>query len=176
MKHVLTILLFLFAGFSSSLSGNVHAGGISTAKDLSSDAKEALPKQVPILVLFKGKSCPFCDTVLKDFLLPMQRDPQYNDKVIMRQIDTASKDKLIDFDGNLTTQNAFSRKNKVWGVPVVMLFDSQGHVLTTITGLLIVDFYRAYLDNAISDSQEIIKQSQASATRIPSEALQSAQQ
>jgi hypothetical protein len=38
-----------------------------------------------------------------------------------------------------------------------MLFDSNGRVLTSIVGLLTVDFYYAYLVNAIDDSLEKIK-------------------
>jgi hypothetical protein len=37
------------------------------------------------------------------------------------------------------------------------LFNRRGQVLTTIVGLLTEDFYLAYLDNAISDSQAKIK-------------------
>jgi hypothetical protein len=39
----------------------------------------------------------------------------------------------------------------------VILFDSHGQVLTSIVGLLTVDFYYAYLENAINESLEKIK-------------------
>lgn len=155
MKQTLTIALLIFC--TTVWTSTVQANRLPLAKDLTIDAKKAKEKQAPILVLFMEKTCPYCETVLRDFLLPMQRDSTYSNKVVMRQIEINSKDQLIDFEGNTTTQAAFSRKNKVWGVPVVILFDSQGQVLTTITGLLNVDFYRAYLDNAINDSQEKIK-------------------
>jgi len=89
--------------------------------------------------------------------LPMQRDPAFKDRVILRQIETSSRDTLIDFDGKETTHSAFSAKHNVWGVPNVKLFDSHGQVLTSIEGLLTVDFYYAYLENAIDESQAKIK-------------------
>jgi len=134
-----------------------HAEGLPTVKDFTVEAKESSEKQAPILVLFMSKSCSYCETALKDFLLPMQRDSEYDNRVILRQIDTDSKDKLIDFKGKTTTHRAFSNKHLEWGVPTVVLFDSQGNELTSIVGLLTVDFYLAYLDNAISESQAKIK-------------------
>ena len=90
-------------------------------------------------------------------MLPMQRDPEYNDKVILRQIESGSGDALVDFDGKTTTYSRFSGRHKVWGVPNVMLFDSNGQVLTSIEGLLTVDFYYAFLVDAINESLEKTK-------------------
>ena len=126
-------------------------------KDFRIEARESQEKQVPILVLFMSDTCPYCEIVLQYFLLPMQRDPELKNKVMLRQIETSSNDTLIDFDGTSTTYHKFSRKHKVWGVPNVMLFDSQGHVLTSIVGLLTVDFYYAYLERAIDESLAKIK-------------------
>lgn len=134
-----------------------QAEGLPVVNDFTIEAKEAQKKQIPILVLFMSDSCHYCEIVLQDFLLPMQRDPEYQNKVILRQIENSSGDTLIDFEGNKTTYSKFSRKNNVWGVPHVMLFDSHGQVLTSIVGLLTVDFYYAYLENAINESLEKIQ-------------------
>jgi thioredoxin-related protein len=151
-----SILLFLLLATANWLSF-AHAEGLPTVKDFTVEAKESSEKQAPILVLFMSKSCSYCETALKDFLLPMQRDSEYDNRVILRQIDTDSKDKLVDFKGKTTTHRAFSNKHLEWGVPTVVLFDSQGNELASIVGLLTVDFYLAYLDNAISESQAKIK-------------------
>jgi thioredoxin-related protein len=157
MKFIPHFLILTLALALQSLSPIAQAAGLPAVTDFRVEAKDARKKQVPILVLFMSESCPYCETVLQDFLLPMQRDREYDSKVILRQIETRSRDPLIDFDGNVTTQSAFSSKHKIGGVPVVMLFDSKGTVLTSIKGLLTVDFYLAYLDNAINESQEKIK-------------------
>lgn len=134
-----------------------QAAGLIVPKDLTVESSDAKRRQVPILVLFMSESCEYCETVLKQFLLPMQRDPEYDDKVILRQIESSSGDALIDFDGKATTYRRFSSRHKVWGTPHVMLFDSNGQVLTSIEGLLTVDFYYAFLVNAIEESLEKIK-------------------
>jgi thioredoxin-related protein len=148
-------IVFLFAAFSCWPAS--HASGLPVPKDLSSEAKVAHQKRIPILVLFKEESCTYCETALEDFLMPMQRDPGFNDKVILRQIETGSGEALIDFDGKAMTYKKFSSEHKVTVVPNVMLFDSDGRVLTYIEGLLTVDFYYGFLVDAINTSLEEIR-------------------
>jgi thioredoxin-related protein len=147
-KSVFNSLLFI----SSLFGTQALADSLPEVQDFRIEAKAAKTAQVPILVLFMSDSCHFCEIVLEDFLLPMQRDPAYRNKVILRQIETSSQAHLVDFDGKPTTQSAFAAKHKIWGVPQVFLFDSNGNVLTTLVGLLTVDFYYAYLDDAINNS------------------------
>ncbi|MCR4304547.1 MAG: thioredoxin family protein [Gallionella sp.] len=134
-----------------------QAEGLPVVRDFTVEAKESVNKQAPILVLFMSDTCTYCETALHDFLLPMQRDPEYNSKVILRQIEIGSNDQLIDFNGKITTHSAFASKHDALMVPTVMLFDSGGRELTNIVGLLTVDYYFAYLDNAINESLAKIK-------------------
>lgn len=157
MKQKFTLALLALLGISTLWIPSAHAEGLPRVKDFRIESKESDNKQAPILVLFMSQTCPYCETVLNDFLLPMQRDRTYNDKVILRQMESGSNTKLVDFDGKVTTQRAFASKHEVWAVPTVMLFDSQGHELTKIVGLLMVDYYLAYLDIAIEESQAKIK-------------------
>jgi len=153
-KHISIILFIAMAIANWTVS---RASGLPDVKDFTVEAADARKRQVPILVLFKDEYCSYCETVLDDFLLPMQRDPEFTDKVILRQIESGSADALIDFDGKTTTYSRFSSKHKVYGVPNVMLFDSNGQVLTSIEGLLTVDFYYGFLLDAINESLERVK-------------------
>jgi thioredoxin-related protein len=148
-------ILFLVAAFNCW--STVHADGLPVVKDFTVEAREAHQRQLPILVLFMSETCEYCETVLQEFLLPMQRNPEFKDKVILRQIESSSKDALIDFDGKPTTYSSFSSRHKVGGVPNVMLFDSNGQVLTFIEGLLTVDFYYSFLVDAIDESLAKVK-------------------
>jgi len=153
MKFIFRQSLIIFS-LSAAIccSSPAHAAGLPVVKDFTVEAKDARKRQVPILVLFMSESCSYCETVLEEFLLPMQRDPEYADKVILRQIESSSRDELIDFDGKVTTYRKFSGRHKVSGVPNVMLFDSNGQMLTFIEGLLTVDFYYGFLADAIEES------------------------
>lgn len=157
MKRMNIPALLFSAYLAAGWMPTAQAEGLPVVRDFTVEAKESVNKQVPILVLFMSSTCTYCETALKDFLLPMQRDPEYNDKVILRQIEISSRDQLIDFNGKVTTQSAFAGKHDALMVPTVMLFDSQGRELTNIVGLLTVDYYLAYLDNAINESLAKIK-------------------
>jgi thioredoxin-related protein len=157
MKQTITLVLLTLLGGVACWMPSAQADGLPEITDFTVEAKESISKQVPILVLFKSEYCPYCVQVLDEFLMPMQRRPQYGSKVLFRQIDIGSSQKLINFNGKPISQSAFAKANEVWAVPTVVLFDSEGHVLTKIIGLLTVDFYLAYLDNAIDESQAKIK-------------------
>ena len=160
MKFIFRQSLIIFALSAGICCGSpAHAAGLPVVKDFTVEAKDARMRQVPILVLFMSESCSYCETVLEEFLLPMQRDSEYADKVILRQIESSSRDELIDFDGKATTYRKFSGRHKVSGVPNVMLFDSNGQVLTFIEGLLTVDFYYGFLVDAIEESLAKIRAS-----------------
>ena len=157
MKRMYALALLFITFTTAYWLQPALAGNLPVVHDFTVEAKESSQKKAPILVLFMSSTCHYCKTVLRDFLLPMQSNPEYTNKVILRQIEISSKDKLIDFNGEITSQREFSSRHKVWAVPTVILFDSKGRVLTSIVGLLTVDYYLSYLDNAINESQEKIK-------------------
>jgi thioredoxin-related protein len=165
MKFVLKPSLFVFFLVAAISFGSIaRAEGLPVVKNFTEEGRDARNRQVPILVLFMSESCTYCETALQDFLLPMQRDPEFRDKVILRQIETSSNDKLVDFDGKTTTYSRFSSRHNVSVVPNVMLFDSTGKELTNIEGLLTVDFYYGFLVQAIDESLAKIRT--ANQTRI----------
>ena len=151
-------LLFIF----SLCAGLTHwplaqADVLPNILDFRVEASLSKQKKTPILVLFKSDYCPYCITLLDEFLLPMQRKREYDSQVILRQIEITKQTKLLDFNGKATTGIDFANQHKVWAIPTVMLFDSNGQELTRITGLLTIDFYLAYLNTAIEESQAKIK-------------------
>lgn len=157
MKQKIAAALLILMSTTSGWLSSAQAEELPVVMNFTLEAKESADKKVPILLLYKSKSCIFCVRVLQEFLLPMQRNPEYAGKVIMRQIDIGSTDKIIDFDGKTTTQSRLAKSHGVTAVPTVIFFDDKGKELSRITGLLGADFYQAYLDNAINDSQAKMK-------------------
>jgi thioredoxin-related protein len=142
----------LFLAAALGFGSMSYASGLPVVKDFTAEAKDAKSRKVPILVLFMDETCGYCKTVSEDFLQPMQRDPEFDNKVIIRQVESSSEGTLIDFDGTPTTYSKFSSRHNVRGVPNVMLFDSDGKMLTFLEGLTTVDFYYAFLLDAIEGS------------------------
>ena len=124
-----------------------------TPQDFTVEAKAAQVKHAPILVLFMSSNCSYCERVLREFLLPMQLNAEYRNKVIMRQVEIGNDTPLKDFAGRPTTQAQFAMRYRVQIVPTVMLFDAHGNVLATpLIGLTTPDFYGGYLDQAIDEA------------------------
>jgi thioredoxin-related protein len=130
------------------------------AHDLKHDAVVAKAAAIPIMVLFSRPGCPFCQRVRDDYLLPLQTDPAYQHKVMLREVDITSNTALTLFDGSTATASAFAAANKIYLVPTIMVFDAHGAAVgDAIVGLLGPDFYFGYIDSAISAGIEAMKKS-----------------
>jgi len=139
----------------------VERGKLPLATDLSQDAKLARQKQIPILILFSSRGCSYCRRVREEILIPTTLNADYDNKVIMVEIDSANSAKLIDFDGKTTTQAEFVAKYRIGLTPTVKFFDPQGReAAAPIVGLVTVDYYGGYLDQAIDTSIAKIRQAQ----------------
>jgi len=120
------------------------------ADDLAQLAAEARAKRVPVLIAFMQQSCPYCAIARRDHLLPLQADPQWRERVLIREVQTDRSTALRDFAGTATTHRAFARSHDVRKVPTLMVFDADGRpVGQPLTGLLTRDFYQLYIEQAI---------------------------
>jgi hypothetical protein len=142
----------LLAAILTCASGIAAAAdSLPHAHDFKRDGARAAADGTPILVLFSRPGCAFCERVRNEYLLPLQKDPAYMHKVMLREIDITSGAKLALFDGKATTESAFAAANKIYLVPTIVVFDANGTpVADPIVGLLSPDFYFGYIDAAIT--------------------------
>ena len=134
------------------------ASGLVHAKNLQADAQLAAKRQVPILVLFTSPGCHYCERVKAEYLGLMHKDPAYRNKVLIREVTMGATRPLTDFNGTLTTEGAFAAAHKVFMVPTVMVFDTQGKETSeAIVGLLTPDYYFGYLMSAIETGMDKVR-------------------
>ena len=69
------------------------------ADDLARVAAEARSKRVPVLIAFMQQSCPYCAIARRDYLVPLQNDPDWRHRVLIREIDVDRTAPLRDFTG-----------------------------------------------------------------------------
>lgn len=128
------------------------ADSLVHAKDFQADARTAAKRRVPIMVLFTTPECSYCERVKREYLVPMYKDPAYQGRVMFREVTMGATSPLTGFEGAPTTEGAFAAAHNVFMVPTVMVFDTQGAPTgEPIVGLLIPDFYFAYLEGAIDE-------------------------
>jgi thioredoxin-related protein len=120
------------------------------ALDFAADARLGAQRKVALLVLFSEPGCSWCERARQEYLLPMQRNAQYQGKVLMREVEIGGGAALVDFDGNKTTHADFARSRGVNAMPTVMLLDPRGQTLAEpLVGFRGGDYYGYFLDQRI---------------------------
>ena len=124
------------------------------ARDLREDGWRAAKARIPIIVLYSLAGCPYCIEVRRSHLLPMLHDPIWSKRVILRQVNVNGADPVIDFAGRKSSHGDLARANGVRVAPVVAFFDGQGkEIAGALRGMLLPDFYSAYLESAIASAE-----------------------
>jgi len=129
------------------------------ATNLVMDGSEAERKGVAILLEFAAEGCPYCVLLEEEFLKPMLRSGDYDNKVIMRVVDIDHGKSLTDFQGNRSTSAAFAHRFNVDLTPTVMLVNSRGKPLVEpIVGIWSLDFFGGVLDGRIDAAVDQVQQ------------------
>ena len=149
----------LILAWGMTLSGTASAGNsLVHASNFKADAHDAAQRKIPVLVLFSSPGCGYCERVKSDYLVPMQKDPAYRKKVIIREVTVGDKSPITDFDGSTTTEGTFAAFNNVFMVPTVKVFDARGNEASeAIVGLLSADYYFGYLEAAIEEGTRKVR-------------------
>ena len=133
-----------------------NAAGVPTAENLQADARAAAELGGAVLLVFVSDRCGYCEIVLNEFLIPMSRNTDYSQRIIMRRIVTNSDRPLRDFRGELLTHRRFAKGVGVRMTPVVQMFDLKGLLLgKPLVGLSTIDYYGHFLDQTIDRALDL---------------------
>jgi thioredoxin-related protein len=149
MKYVLSTLLLC----SGLLAGPAAANSsvVRVASNLHADAQLAQRKGKPVLIIFTRPDCVYCERVIDYYLIPMQRNPDYAGKVLIRQMDMTSSKPLSDFRGHATTEKQYAARLKINFAPTIVVFTPDGEPASKpLVGLGSKDYYGGYMDQAIN--------------------------
>lgn len=148
---------FLLALPALGLARAARASGeasIAPAADFRADGRLSRERREPIVVLFSLPGCPYCETVRRSHLAPMLRDAASAGRMIVRQVDVGVEEPVTGFGGERTTHAAIARAHGVRFAPVVAFWDGEGRALADpLKGMLLPDFYGAYLEDAIASAR-----------------------
>ena len=134
------------------------AVSLQDVTNLNHDGHEAREKQIPILMFFSMKHCPYCVEVEEDYLKPILRNREYDGKVIIRKVRIDGTNSMRDFTGKERDIEEFGDDYNVSMVPTLVLVDSNGKQLTpSIRGISNSHYYSAELDTAIDISTQKLR-------------------
>ena len=159
---LLASAIILACGFwLSAASNSAHAdpAALTEADDLAAAGALAKERKVPVLLFFNRVGCPYCERALREFLVPMEKDPSNAGRVVFRQVEINKQDKMVDFKGDVTTHRKFAQRYKIRLTPTIWFVDGDGNPLAeAIIGLRTPDYYGYYLEQAIDESLKKIRQ------------------
>lgn len=128
------------------------------ASDLAAVGEQAHDKRLPILLMFSAEHCSYCIQLEEDFLKPMLRSGDYEDRVLIRKMKIDGYDKVRDFDGERVAAADFADRYSVFVTPTVVFIDGDGMELAEKrVGLTTPDFYGGYLDQSIEQALNILR-------------------
>ena len=105
-----------------------------------------------VMVLeFAREDCPYCHKLERLFLLPMQRNADYDDKILVRSISLA----VIDFDGRSVATNEFAARYGVSLTPTLLFLNADGSEISErLVGIWSEDFYGGFIDSRIETARD----------------------
>jgi len=157
---------FLLAAVTSLLSSQSVPADILddgvyviAATDLAADAAIAEQEKIVILLEFAAEDCPYCTLLEEEFLKPMLRSGDYDNKVMMRVVDIGREITITDFQGIRSSTTALARRFDVDLTPTILLVDSRGRPIgERIVGIWSLDFFGGLLDERIDAAVAQVKQ------------------
>ena len=164
LKNTASALMFIFAAFSLSGMTASYAEEslpyvvIKAGTNLKKDGSEANKKHIPVIIFFSMEHCPFCNEVEEDYLKPILRNSDYDDKVIIRKIKIDDNNKLRDFSGKQVDAGEFSERYNISMVPTLILVNAKGKKTSpSIVGIANRHYYSSELDQAIDVSTQKLR-------------------
>jgi len=146
--------LLLAVAASAGYASSHQAGEMIRATDLRDEARIARERNLVLMLEFSSEFCGYCRKLESLFLLPMQRNDEYDDKVLIRSVSLDSYETVIDFDGNSIDTREFAARYGVSLTPTLVFVDSEGvEVSDKLVGIWSEDFYGGFIDNRIAEAR-----------------------
>lgn len=162
LKYQLSIL-YLFAilpataAFANEESELAHVE-IQSLTDFASTKEEALNSSKLIMLVMSATDCGYCKTLEEEIIKPMLRSGDYENNVLIHQLNIDDSYQLNDTDGKQLTPSEMASKYNVKVTPTLLFLDSKGNeVREKIVGIHLLDFFASYIDTAIDQGLKIIR-------------------
>lgn len=110
------------------------------------ETEKASAAERPLVVLFSLQGCPYCEVVRRSYLVPMRAAGGH-----VVQLEMRKQLAVIGFLGETTTLEALTGALKIKVAPTVVFMGAKGVELAErISGVPLLDFYGAYLDERVA--------------------------
>ncbi len=149
-KPILFILCSLIAIHTA------WAEPIQLAENLALDAREARREAKPIVLFVTANHCPYCDQLREEYFQFSRSDPRF----ILRELELDMHHDVVDFNGDKSNHQSIADRYDIWLTPTVAFVGPDGKPLNdSIVGVLTMDFYDFYFEQALEASVQQMQDS-----------------
>jgi len=123
--------------------------------DLRDEASMARDNNLILVLEFSSDYCGYCRKLEDLFLVPMQRNAEYDAKILIRSVSLDSFETLVDFDGRSLSTAEFASRYEVSLTPTLLFLNAEGKELSEkLVGIWSEDFYGGFIDSRIDEARE----------------------
>lgn len=154
MKRLLFLLLLTWFSLPAAAEEQ-----LTQAKNLAAAGEKARAQGRPVVVFFFQEQCHYCETVRHQFLLPINGNKDYQDRIILRQLNTRAETPIRDFQGEKVASAQFARREDKRFTPTIAFYGPNGEQLAKpLVGLKGGrDYYGHYLDKGIEKAEAALR-------------------
>jgi len=159
----LVLIASLFA--TDAVSGDeVTMQGID---DLRGEAQILKSENLILVLEFSSEDCGYCRKLESLFLLPMQRNAAYGDKILIRTISLDAFETVVDLEGRTVSTSEFASRYGVSLTPTLLFLNAEGIEMSErLVGIWSEDFYGGFIDNRIDEARHRLGQFELAKTKL----------
>jgi thioredoxin-related protein len=134
-----------------------YAEPVPDADDLQQLATTIRNEGTPLVLVVWAHDCPYCRVLDEQILQPLQASDELTGRALLRRLDIDGGS-VRDFQGRRVASWDFAERYRALLTPTVLFLDADGNELAErMVGINSVDFYPAYLDQAIAKAQRKLR-------------------
>ena len=131
----------------------MNTAGLQETDNLQTLGQQVSATGKPLLLMFSQHHCPFCKKLKSEVIEPMLHNPEYRQRLFMRELMIDFGSNLTDFKGKATTGIDLFELYGMLVTPTIILVDGAGkEIAKRQTGVNTVEMYGWYLDQAIDEA------------------------
>ncbi len=125
--------------------------------DMRSEAQMLKSENLVLVLEFSSEYCGYCRKLENLFLLPMQRNAAYDDKILIRTISLDARETMVDLEGRTLSTSEFASRYGVSLTPTLLFLNAEGIEMSErLIGIWSEDFYGGFIDNRIDEARSKI--------------------
>ena len=150
----LALLVCLPGAMLTSSAAGDEVVAMQQVTDFRHEAEISRAQELVMVLEFSSEDCVYCHKLEALFLLPMQRNADYDDKILLRSLSLDEGNHVIDFDGRSITTGEFAARYGVSLTPTLLFLDADGNELSErLVGIWSEDFYGGFIDSRIDEAR-----------------------